>query len=361
MLQSETPYPFLQEYIQKFGAPELEATLGNEEEALKSAYEFTREQVDRVLESVDVDTSVSQDKKAEVKKRRLTSIRDKLLRLQLILIQLNSEDEAYIIFETLNTRGKDLAVSDLVKNHLTRLMKPKNRGVDVARQKWQDILEHFEEASTDIDVNSFLHHAWLSREPYLPQKKMFKQIKKVVTKPTAPAFLDNLHSDSRLYRRVVDPDSHKWKRDQRPLAASLRAINLFRVVQPVPMLLSVMRAYEDDRLALKQIRQLLRSLESFHFQFSAVTAQRTGGGTGLMFALGARELEATKTKNQADKVLKGFTEKLRERLPSYAAFEAGFAEIHYTEDNSKQRQLVRYLWAGLMNTCEKMPRLTTTR
>lgn len=36
-------------------------------------------------------------------------MRDKLLRLQLILITLADEDDAYLIFETLNTRGSGTA------------------------------------------------------------------------------------------------------------------------------------------------------------------------------------------------------------------------------------------------------------
>lgn len=343
VLYSETPYPYLQEHIQKFGAPEIAPSLGPEEENLKRAYEFLQAQVQAILDSVETDTGLVVDKKAEQKKKRLVGLRDKLLRLQLILIQLTSEDEAYIIFETLNTRGKDLRVSDMVKNHLTRLIKPKNKHVDPAKQKWQNILEYLEEATIDIDVNRFLHHSWLSRELYVPEKKLFKEIRRTVKKANAGEYLDVLTGDSKLYRGIVDPKSHKWKKDEKPIAASLRALNLFRVVQPVPMLLAILRAYEDDRLSVRQTRQLLRSMENFHFQFSAVTAQRTGGGTGQMFALGARGLEASTTKVAADKAIKQFLQKLRDRLPSLAEFEAGFVEINYTEGSSKQKPVVKYL------------------
>ena len=64
-----------------------------------------------------------------------------------------------------------------------------------------------------------------------------------------------------------------------------------------------------------------------------------------MFALAARELDRAPSKDRAAKVVKAFTEKLRERLPSYAEFEAGLMEIEHVEESSKQRQLVRYLLA----------------
>jgi hypothetical protein len=109
------------------------------------------------------------------------------------------------------------------------------------------------------------------------------------------------------------------------------------------MVLSILRAYGSARLSLRQTRQLLRSMENFHFQFSAITAQRTGGGTGLMFALAARELEEAPSKDRAAKVLTGFLAKLRERLPSSAEFAVVFGELQYTAESVKQRPLIRYL------------------
>ena len=57
---------------------------------------------------------------------KLIAVRDALLNLKLIFIKLEEEDDAYIIFKTLNTRGKDLSLTDLVKNHLTKHIKSKN-------------------------------------------------------------------------------------------------------------------------------------------------------------------------------------------------------------------------------------------
>jgi len=62
-----------------------------------------------------------------------------------------------------------------------------------------------------------------------------------------------------------------------------------------------------------------------------------------MFALAARELEDSPSKDKAATVIKGFLAKLRERLPTAAEFAAAFAEVQFTEENAKQRSLVRYL------------------
>jgi hypothetical protein len=343
VLQTETSYPFLHEHIQKYGTPELCGDLGAEEEALKAAYEFLRGQLSSTLTGIDADQTLTEEKKRDAKKDKLISIREKALRLQLILIELTSEDDAYLIFETLNTRGKDLTISDLVKNHLTRLLKPTNKGVDATRDKWNGILELFDASTAEIDVNRFIHHFWLSRSPYITERKLFKEIKRTVAKPKAKEFLDALSQDARIYRTLFEPDWHKWKKEEHELHDSIRALNLFRVVQPVPMLLSILRDYISKQLTLKQARSILRSMEDFHAQFTGVTQQRTGGGTAKMYALAARQLTAASGKDAKARVIKEFLGKLRERVPSLAEFEAGFADLRYSAEATKQRPLIRYL------------------
>ena len=150
-----------------------------------------------------------------LREKKTTHIRDSVLRLQLIAVQLGNEDDAYLIFETLNTRGKDLTVADLVKNHLTRLLKPKHKGVDIARDKWNGILELFDRSENEISINRFLHHSWLSRHPYTTEKKLFKEIKRTVNQAIAMSFLDELLSDAYLYRQILEPDSYKWRKEER--------------------------------------------------------------------------------------------------------------------------------------------------
>ncbi|MHC4067844.1 MAG: hypothetical protein ACYSUI_25525, partial [Planctomycetota bacterium] len=69
--------------------------------------------------------------------------------------------------------------------------------------------------------------------------------------------------------------AHKWKTEERDLLASLEALNLFRVVQPVSMLLALLRVYFAKGLTTRQIRSVLTTMADFHVQFTAVTAQRT--------------------------------------------------------------------------------------
>ena len=152
-----------------------------------------------------------------------------------------------------------------------------------------------------------------------------------------------LELDSQLYRQVVEPNSYKWPKQERRIAESLHALTVFRVVQPVPMLLAILRDYRDGSLTLRQTKWVLQRMEDFHVQFTAVTSQRTGGGTAFMYASSARQLLESSDKNEKQQVLSEFIGKLGERIPSAEEFHAGFAEIWFTDENARSRQLVRYL------------------
>ena len=322
VLDSETPYPYLQEQIQKLGDRDNAEPVGSEQHALKGAFDYLRQQIELALQAIDADTTLADTKKGTAKRKKLLGVRDKILRLQLIVVQVGTEDDSYLIFETMNTRGKDLTVSDLVKNHLTRLIKPPNKSIDATKDKWNSILELFDKNETPISVNRFLHHSWLSRKSYTTERKLFKEIKKSVTRASARSFLTDLMDDAKLYSQLVAPDGHTWTKAERDLADSIRALNVFRVVQPVPMMLSLLREYRDDYLSVKQVKRNFRALENFHAQFTGVTSQRTGGGTAFMFAASARLLLEAGSRDNKATVIREFVAKLRARVPSYECWQS---------------------------------------
>ncbi len=65
---------------------------------------------------------------------------------------------------------------------------------------------------------------------------------------------------------------------------------MFRVKQPLPILLSIMHEYRVKNLKKKYVENILKTIENFHFSFTAVTSQRSSGGIAQMYALHAREL-----------------------------------------------------------------------
>lgn len=349
VLQTETSYPYFQEHIQKFGdKPQAGSDAGPEEQLLKQAFEFFQSNVDDVVEKIKGQPQLSEAKRKAKIQEELTKIRDKILNLKLIFTALESDEDAYIIFETLNTRGKDLTLSDLVKSHLARLLKPTNKGVDIAKDKWNKIPETFEASQVDLSVSTFIHHFWLSRYDYVTEKKLYKALKKRIKKADAADFLNDLVKESAIYQCIHEPTARKWKKEEYDIRDSLRAMSLFRIKQQLPLVLSVMRRYEDSELKTKHVRAIMAAIENFHFKFTAIASQRSSGGISFMYALAARELYQATGLDAKGRVLQEFqTKKLATKVPQYAEFEPSFLSLRYSSVMTKQRALVRYVLAKI--------------
>ena len=349
ILDTETSYPYLHEYIQKNGSPEKTTYKpGLEEKNLELAFKILTEFVSGGVAAIEKDTTKSEEQKQVAISDRLIAIRDKVLDLKLIIIELDDEDDAYVAFETLNTRGKDLTVSDLVKNHLTKLVRVENTNVDIARDNWIKVVETIEGSQASINVDSFLHHFWLSKYEYTSIKQLFRLLKKrVKTGDAARSLLETFLSDSKTYREIHESSFRKWDKQDFEIEKSLDALLIFNVKQPLPMMLAVLREYKNKNIKQKHAKNIIKSIENFHFIFSAITSQRSSGGISSMYAKSAREL--TKASNLAEKVkvLNELEVKLQDRIPGYQEFEANFLEVFYSDEFTKRKPLVRYILAKI--------------
>lgn len=342
VLDTETSKPFLQEYIQKEGAPDLEADDSAERVALQAAFDSLRERVASMVEEASIHGG-SEKQRADRIKKELSRIRDQLLGLRLLKVEVDNEDDAYIVFETLNTRGKDLELADMVKNHLLRLLGPQTTNVDTAKEKWNEIRQEFDQSRARININVFLHHSWLSRYPYVAENKTFKELRKKVRKAEASDFLRTLREEARLYRVIREPTTRTWRKDERPIARSLIALSQFGISQPLPLVLSILRAYDDDKISRKQCKDGLWTIEAFHFSHATVAQKSSSGGMSYLYARFARDLVNETKKTARDQLVQEMRQELRNRRPTRTEFVEGFVRFKSSKEFTGDRSTVRYI------------------
>ena len=342
-LQPEVPAPYLNQAIFKEEPDESIIPTSEEEWALAGALQQ--------LQSLIA---------GEVEKRQdplewLLELRDRLLGFRVIWVEHSDEDRAYIIFETLNSRGKDLEVVDLLKNHLlNRLRGNGNAAADAARLKWDKMRDQLEASDNRrrIDANAFILHWWLSQEEYVAQRKLFGAMKsKVNSKPLAKTRLDSLKHDGPLYRAVVDPAARKWPLEEARAERSLGALSLFGIVQPAPLLLSLMRTRNGSpKLSASQFNKTLETVERYHFQHTVVSQLSSSGGVSFMYAKAARELAKAAGDPQAcADALDDIRGKLIERAPEKDQFVPAFKErFYFTNDFARDSKLVRYVLGNFL-------------
>ena len=109
---------FFEEKIQMYGSNILDSkAITTEEKRIKKVYEFFYNKVD---------TELSKHPDFDSRMKWIKRIRNKLADLMVIRVIIESESDAYEIFETTNARGVDLSVADLLKNLIFRNMKVKS-------------------------------------------------------------------------------------------------------------------------------------------------------------------------------------------------------------------------------------------
>lgn len=349
VVKTESSYPFLQDRIQKWGPPSLDIDVLEEEKNLQAAFIQLTTLLEQIANSITLDTSLTANKKEKLLRGKMVAIRDAILNLNVITVRMDNEDDACLVFETLNTRGKDLSLADLVKNHVAKHIRSGNRQTDVVKIKWRKLLETIEGSTVPLKTDVFLHHFWLSRYDYLPAKSLFKAIKKRVHKGNVLEFLDDLLTNAELYRAIYDPAFGKWSKQEREVADALAALSKFQVVQPVPCILALVREYRHSpkKLKLQHLKDALTTIEKFHFFFTAITSQRSSGGISQMYASLARQMSDAADTQAANRVVVELKKKLRERVPSEDEFVALFNEVVVTDTFTKRRWLARYILKGL--------------
>ena len=334
IIQSETSYPYLQECIQQLNKDDKVPTPKDEEKCLKNAFELLKTSLQKETEKYN-----SKDEKKDY----LESIRDKILKVKAIFIELDNEDDAYVIFETLNTRGKDLGIADLVKNHFTRLMRKRNRNVDRTRDKWREILDHIQTSKVDIDINLFIFHYWLSKESYTTKKKLFKEFKNKINEKNAKTYLEELEKESSYYRVVYEPSFLQWKKEEDSIRNSLEALSLFKVKQHLPFVLAIISEYKKNKLKTDKVKKFLEIVENFHFVHNAVTSQRSTTWHSRFYSGQARELRNAPDHNERDMILTNVKNKLSLSKPLFDEFKISFSDLKYSNRYTKDKKLIQYI------------------
>lgn len=312
-----------------------------EERNQRDAFDYFKKRIESHLESVAGTAWPSSSRTEKI----LRTIRNSILNMRFVVLTLDSEDEAFVIFETLNTRGKDLEVSDLVKNHFAKNIKDKNKDIDTVSKLWGNIREEFESTSSKIDFDTFLVHYWLSQEKYVSKKKLFGEFKKSVPKSKALNRLKDLVSAAKTYRAIVSPDQDTWsKNEEAQVFQSLSAISDFSVAQARPLLLSICRKYRDEELiTLKAFQNAISLVENFTFQFNAITQSRGGGGIAGMYASLAQSVHAADGPQDFANVCKEIRTRFKNRDLGKFEFKLGFSELLYHNRYTRDRATVRYV------------------
>jgi hypothetical protein len=261
----------------------------------------------------------------------LEKIRDYIFVIDTVIIVSDDETDAFTIFETINTRGKDLSSFDLLKNYIFKNF-PTRTGVDEPKMIWTQIAKNVES-----ERGTFFNRFWGSWIAKVTENKLYRRFsdhmrdtKKNTEFTDAAVLLKKLHESSIVYGLINSPNIDTWKIDKNfHIYYHLKTINgLFNLKVHYPFFLALFDEYFNKRINISLLSDTLLLMENFHFIFTHIVSPRASGLDSKYSKF------AIRLRKEADKaqVIRDLRGELVKKIPSKSEYIEIFKKLNYVDD-----------------------------
>jgi len=323
---------FFCENIQKSNSHILSITPREKErKAVKDNYKFLKEKITDELNSF-------QDKSKKIE--YLDSLKKKVFDYKIIWIKTGSDDDAYSIFETVNARGADLTVADLLKNYLFSKLPRTEDGIDIAKDAWSTIENNVDNAGGRLNVSKFIRYFWLSKYSLVQEKRLYKEVKKTISDPNT--FLSDISRASEYYYKIASDEvnANDWLEDfndkkiTQKIIETLNGLRIMGITQCYSLLFCLLM--NKDKIGFN-FSEVFKDIERYHFGYSAICKLSGNVVERIYFNTSNKIQEALKIVNQEKRIksiqreLSNFKEELKHKYPSKDFFIEKFMDIEYKD------------------------------
>ena len=263
--------------------------------------------------------------------------------VQVVAIEVASEADAFMIFETLNDRGADLTVADLLKNYL---FSQSGARLDEVQANWSATLANLgiEKVGNQV-FTAFARHLLSSKLGLVREREVYSKLKSTVNGPdSAVNFTLELKEASRLYYAIIRSDSDYWSEYPNVVGDAADVVAELKIERYRALVLAALATFGK-----KEIQRFIPALVSWSVRMLAV-GNLSGGVAESAFceaAVAIRSGAVTTTEQILSQT------KVGALIPSDAVFKKGFSEWRVVP------RLSRYLLRSLELTTrgEREPEL----
>jgi uncharacterized protein with ParB-like and HNH nuclease domain len=176
--------------------------------------------------------------------------------LVLVSIVLGQDDNPYLIFESLNAKGRPLTQADLIRNFFFMRIQV-NLQEKVYAEHWKPMQDRLGENLTE-----YIRHFLMRDGKIVRQSDIYYTLKESVEGKSHEqiiAYLQEVARFSRYYAKLLNPKEEGSAR----VAERMDRLNRYEATTAYPFLLSVYHDYEEKRLKGIDFAGILDMLESF--------------------------------------------------------------------------------------------------
>jgi uncharacterized protein with ParB-like and HNH nuclease domain len=187
-------------------------------------------------------------------------------RVKAVIVDVTSETNAYILFESLNFRGADLSALDLVKNYIFSYAT--NDNIINFRHCWENITKNIE----GKDADDFLKVFWTSRFGIVQKLDLFDRIRqKYKDENGVEVLIEELADASEKFSAIEDPDNQFWQEISLITKDKITQLNILGGRQTRSVILSALSKFSPP-----EIDSLLWILIVLIVRYQLIGRGRTG-------------------------------------------------------------------------------------
>lgn len=247
--------------------------------------------------------------------------------LRAIVLDVAGEADAFLIFETLNDRGADLTVADLLKNYLFGRAGP---NLDIVRDSWVRVVGALELATENGVLTEFIRHYWSSRSGTVRERELYRSIRDSVTSPAqAVQFVAELEKAARLYAALLNSDHEQWSVLGSASRGHVETYLRLDLAQVRPLMLAAMQHFTPA-----EQKNLLRALTAW-----SVRGLIVGGIGGGTYEKAYCDV-AVKIRTGDVKTVDDVYEEISRLIPTDDEFSAEFAVTRVPKSNLARYYLI---------------------
>ena len=354
--ESDKKY-FRYNIVNKRGEDKFEIDYSNEDEQeikrFDKAFEFYKEALSKDgLKSYFPDLFFNEPEKGYLWLLRI--IQEQILtRLKVISIEVKEEENAYVIFETLNSRGMCLTTIDLVKNDLFRAL-PDKFPIDDAKVVWQDMSNLLTSRGAKVQLNTFFRHYWISKYAYKTEKRIYREFKAQLKAEELKAqdFLAELKKEANYYAKVSAPQEEDWpEKADKVIYKGLKELSNSKIVIVRPLLIALLSQLDTKKLKKSDLRRAVKAIQQFHFVHTTICSLKNSG-LESKYSKFARDIRCAQTGgggvSTCKKIINNLISELQRKMPNKSEFKKGLSDLDY----SKHKKLIEYIfrfWEDLLS------------
>lgn len=170
-----------------------------------------------------------------------------------VSITLDKDDNPYLVFESLNAKGRPLTQADLIRNYFFML-------IHVDRQQyfydnfWQPM-----QKSLDENLTEFIRHFLMKDGGNVRQSDVYYELKNKVHVDNVEEYLSTIYTFSKYYEKLLAPN----KEDDNEIKKYLIRLNKLEVTTSYPLLLYFYDNYSNGLLNQSEFANILKVLENY--------------------------------------------------------------------------------------------------